>query len=166
MVPVDDEDRVVRAPLDRRVRRDRIGAGIALVGVLERDRHLRLGAGHGDERDADRAAVPEAGAEVGVHGAGCTDRRDVEGGVRIDGQRVDPGVPDMISWKDWDSVDRRSGAGGDDQQGGEEQENEGKLDCCRLDHAREYGATADEPVDREPRRSAGEGPARSPETAW
>ena len=55
----------VGAALDGRVGRDRVRPGVALVGVVERDRHLGLRAGNDHVRDADRAAVP-VGAEVGV----------------------------------------------------------------------------------------------------
>ena len=55
-----------RAALDRRVRRDRVRAGVALVGVVERHGHPGLRAGRGRVGDADRAAVPQAGAEVGL----------------------------------------------------------------------------------------------------
>ena len=57
----------VAAALDRDVRRDRVRAPIRLAGVLERDAGLRLRAADDRDRDPDRPAFPEAGAEVGVH---------------------------------------------------------------------------------------------------
>ncbi|MEN6517147.1 MAG: hypothetical protein ABFC38_03015 [Methanospirillum sp.] len=92
-------------------------------------------------------ALPKAGAEVGMHGAGGAYRRDVKGGVRVDGQRVDPGVPDMVVRKDRYTVDRRYRPGRNDRQSGEQEDESGPV-RCRLDHTREYGCTADESIDR------------------
>ena len=69
--------RRVGPALDRRVDGDRVRARVALVGVVERDRHRRLvGADH-DVRDADRAAVVLPRAEVGVDADVGADRRHV-----------------------------------------------------------------------------------------
>ena len=81
--------------LDRHVRRDRVRALVALVGVVERHARLRrLLAVHDDVGDADARAVVEAVAEVGVHAA----RRapidaDQRRRVRRDRQLVDRLVP-------------------------------------------------------------------------
>ena len=58
--------------LDGRVGRDGIGAGVALVGVVEGDGDLGLRGAHDDVGDAVRSAVPD-GAEVGVQA--CPRRR-------------------------------------------------------------------------------------------
>ena len=64
----------VGAAFDRRVGRDRIRPGVALVrhrlGLVavgrEDDRHVGLVERHDDVRNADRIALVEAGAEIGV----------------------------------------------------------------------------------------------------
>ena len=63
------------AALDRDVRRDRVRALVRLVRVLERDAGLRLRAADDRDRDPDRPAFPEPGAEVGVHVVVDADRR-------------------------------------------------------------------------------------------
>ena len=81
------------AALDRDVRRDRVRALVRLVRVLERDARLRLRAADDRDRDPDRPALPEPGAEVGVHVVVDADRRDDPGGVGSDRQLVDALVP-------------------------------------------------------------------------
>ena len=55
------------AALHRRARRDRVAAPVRLVRVVEAHRHALLPARHGHVGNADRPAVPEPRAEVGVH---------------------------------------------------------------------------------------------------
>ena len=88
----------VRPALDRRVRRDGVGAGIALVVVVERHRHGR--ADRGRVRDADRPAVPQARAEIRVDAFGRADGIDIS--LRVGGNRqgVDARVPDVVGWED------------------------------------------------------------------
>ena len=99
-VAVDDQDVTVaggaRASFDRSIRRDRVRAGIALVVVRERHGHSRLGAGHRRVRDADRAAVPHAGAEVGLEPGRRADARDPGRRLRVDGQPGHVGVPEGV----------------------------------------------------------------------
>ena len=97
---VDDEDVAIAAgagpTLDRRVGRDRVRARIALAGDAELDRHLGLAGVHDHVRDADRTAVPQPGAEVGVHRGGGADGGHVGRRRRIERERVDPRVPDVV----------------------------------------------------------------------
>ena len=99
-VTVDDEHvpvaRRARAALDRGVRRERVRAGVALVVVCERHGHPRLRAGDGRVRDADRAAVPRAGAEVGLEPCRRADARDPARRLRVDGQAGHVGVPERV----------------------------------------------------------------------
>ena len=53
-------------------------------------------AADGRERDADRAPLPQAAPEVGVHGAAEAHRRDVRGGARMDGEPAHVRVPDVV----------------------------------------------------------------------
>ena len=68
-VEVDDEDVAValalRAALDGRVGRDGVRAGVAFVGVLERDGDLGLRAADDDVGNSVGRALP-GGSEVGV----------------------------------------------------------------------------------------------------
>ena len=84
-----------RAALDRRVRRDRVRARVALVVVLEAHRHLRLAGADVHERDADRAAVPER-AEVGVQLGRRPDARHPGGRAGVHGAGGDVGVPRVV----------------------------------------------------------------------
>ncbi len=58
-----DDHVPVTAPLDRGVWRDRVGAGIRLVGLVERDRNERLRGGHADVRNAVLAIPAEVGPQ-------------------------------------------------------------------------------------------------------
>ena len=74
-----------------------IGYGPLSLSSAYSNAHPRLRrrlAVHDDVRDADPRAVPEARAEVGVHGAADADRRDQRRRVRRDRQLVDRLVPD------------------------------------------------------------------------
>src|SRR5579871_4740485 len=88
VVLIDDQHMPVaaalRAALNGRVGGDRVRTGVAFVGVLERDGDLCLLARHGDERNADRAAIPQAGAEIGMSRRAGADRSYVLAGVRVD----------------------------------------------------------------------------------
>ena len=118
----------VRLPLDGNLRRDRVRALVALVGVLERDARLRRRLAVDDDvGDADLRAVPEAGAEVGVDRA-VADRGDQRRGVRGDGKAVDAFVPRVRRGEERTAAERRRadrrrrGAGEDqDGRGGGEQ---------------------------------------------
>jgi hypothetical protein len=92
-VAVDDEDVAVaagvRAALDRDVGGQRVARAVGLVGVVERHRHALLRAAHDLVRDADRAAVVEARAEVGLCGGVRADGVDERGRVGRDRQTVD-----------------------------------------------------------------------------
>ena len=94
---VDDERMAVSrrgAPaFDLHLARDRIGAAIRLVGVLEGDARLRLPAADDGDRNSDRRALPEPRAKVRVHAGSGADRRDDLGGVARDRERVDPLIP-------------------------------------------------------------------------
>jgi hypothetical protein len=103
-VPVDDE-RVsiavrIGATLDRDVVRDRIRPRVALVAVEEVDERRRLRLVHDRVGDPDRAAVPEAGAEVGVQSQVGSDRANERGRSLAHGQAVDGLVPDAASRED------------------------------------------------------------------
>ena len=70
-----DGDRVAvavraAAAFDRRIERNRVRPGVALVRVKNAAGILRLGAGHRDERNADRAAVPR-GRRQSRRGSRC-----------------------------------------------------------------------------------------------
>ena len=86
----------VRAAFDGRIRGDGIGAGIALVVVGEADSHFGLIPGHRHKGDADGAALPQARAEVGMQTGVAADGSDKRGRVRVDGQVIDGGVPDVV----------------------------------------------------------------------
>jgi hypothetical protein len=86
--------------LDRNVGRDRVRALVRLARVLERDARALLRLPDDGDRDPDRAALPEPGAEVGVHVVVRPDRGDHRGGVRRDGQPVDPLVPGVGGGED------------------------------------------------------------------
>ena len=112
-----------RRAFDRHTGRDRVRALVALVGVVER--HLRLRrrlAVHDDVRDADPRAVPEARAEVGVHGAADADRRDHRCRVGGDRQLVDRRVPDARRRKDRAAAELRRRRGGRSGQACDERE--------------------------------------------
>ena len=66
---------------------------VGLVGVVERDLRARRLLRDDVERDADRLAVVEAGAEVGMQSDRGADRLDHLRGVRGDRQSVDALVP-------------------------------------------------------------------------
>ena len=90
----------IRAALDRRIRRNRVGARVALIVVVERHRNFRLGPAHEDVRDAVRRAIPDR-AEVRVHLAGrptaAVDERRRVGVHRL---RGDVHVPRIIGRED------------------------------------------------------------------
>src|SRR5262249_62192086 len=106
--PVHDQDVVIRAALDLRVRRNRIRPLVALVRVLETDVGLRRRTGDDVVRDADRAPLPEAGAEVGVHRVVDPDRADDPGRARCDRQLVDALVPRVRGGGDGAAPDGRA----------------------------------------------------------
>ena len=83
----------VAAALDRDVRRNRVRTGVGLVGILERDARPRLRGADDGDRDPDRPALVEPGAEVGVEVVVEPDRRDDPFGVSRDGQAIDALVP-------------------------------------------------------------------------
>ena len=62
---------------DRCICRDGILAWIAFVGVIERDRHFRLGVTDFHKRDTDRGAVPCSGPEVRMQAAVRPDSVDI-----------------------------------------------------------------------------------------
>ena len=100
-----DDDRVPVAvgggpALDGDVGRNRVRAGIALLVVVEVDPGLRLRAAHDGDGDPDRAAVPESRAEVGVDVEIRADRPHDGGRALVQGQLVDPLVPDARGGKD------------------------------------------------------------------
>ena len=81
------------AALDLHVAGNGVRATIGFVGVLERDAAPGLTAPDDGDRDPDRSAIPEAGAEVCVEAGACSDRVDDLRGVRRDRTRVDSLVP-------------------------------------------------------------------------
>src|SRR5215211_9318617 len=91
---------VVAAALDVNALRDRIADVVALVRVLEADARARCLASDDVEGDADRRALPEAGAEVGVESPARADRGDHRRGVARYGQAVDALVPRVRPGKD------------------------------------------------------------------
>ena len=96
MVAIDGEHVAVAAPLDRRAGWDRIRARVAFVAVVdEGDRDARLGARHGDVRNAVRATPAEVGVEVLVRTAG-EDRVDVVLRVRVDRKPGDVAIPRVV----------------------------------------------------------------------
>ena len=107
-VPVAVGDRGLA--LDRDVRRDRIRALVALVGVFERDARLgRLLPVHHDVRDPDARAVPQPRAEVGVNRRVEPDRGDQGSRVRGDRKRVHRLIPDARRGEDRAAAERRRG---------------------------------------------------------
>ena len=70
MIAVHDQDMPVAAALrstfDGYIQRDGVGTGVAFVGVLKADRHHWLGPRDEGEGDADRTAVPQPRAEIGM----------------------------------------------------------------------------------------------------
>ena len=78
----------IRAALDRRARRDRVGPLVALVAVVgEVDRHALLGLGHHLERDP-----VGLGGEVGVQAGVEADRAHVGVGAGVDRRLGDVAV--------------------------------------------------------------------------
>src|SRR5260221_3864399 len=65
------------AAFNGRVGRHRVAAVIAFGIVVESNGHLCLRTGNGDERNADRPAVPKARAEIRMRGLGGADGRYV-----------------------------------------------------------------------------------------
>jgi len=92
-VPVDQQCVMVAPALDMGVPRDRVADAVALVGVLERDAGAGGRAANDVEREADRRALPEARAEVGVQAGAGADRRDDRGGALRHPEPVDALVP-------------------------------------------------------------------------
>src|SRR5512136_760689 len=88
------------AALDRRVRRERIGTRVAFVRIIKNDLNPRLASGDDDMRDPDRTAGPYARAKIRVYALARPDRGDIGRGIRMHGQMIDPGVPDVIRRKD------------------------------------------------------------------
>ena len=90
----------IGAALDVDAVRKGIGTRVALVVVLEVDG--RKGGGRVDDgdRDADRAAVPEPRAEVGVEAEARADRANDPAGVLPHGQVIHPLVPDVRAGED------------------------------------------------------------------
>jgi len=114
------------AALDRRVGWDRIGSGVALVGVIDtgievrclrvpKDRHQRLRSRHGNERNP--VVVGEHIAPIGMQLGCVADRRDPIGRARMHRQRVDRGVPIIVRRKDLAPAD---GGRGRERQAGRE----------------------------------------------
>ena len=91
------------------------GPDVALVVVLEPDSHLRLAGTDGDERNADRSAVPEPAAEVGFQPGGGTDARDIGVGVRVAGKAGDVCMPVVVAGERGAIGDRRSRPDGVDR---------------------------------------------------
>ncbi|RMG94838.1 MAG: hypothetical protein D6706_13190, partial [Chloroflexi bacterium] len=79
---------------------DGIGAGVAFVVVSEADVDFGLAAGYFHEGDANRCALPQPRAEVGVEVVGCADGVDVDVGVGMNGQVVHRCIPDVVCGKD------------------------------------------------------------------
>ena len=118
-VAVDDERMTVAVvrrrglSFDRHVRRDRVRALVALVGVLEVQSHLRRRlAVHDGVRDADPRPVPEPVAEVGVHASTDADRGDERRRVRRDRKLVDSLVPRVGRREHLTAADLRRGRRG------------------------------------------------------
>ena len=86
----------LRPTLDRRVRAQRVAAPVGLAGVLEPERDPARVPVHHLVGNADRPALVEARAEVGVEAGVAPDRRDDRGGVRQDRQFVDAPVPRVV----------------------------------------------------------------------
>ena len=98
---------------DRRRRRDRERPGLAFAAVGRPcHRDPRLAAADDDVGDADRRAVVEPGAEVGVQADAEPDAGDQRVGVRIDRGRADVGVPGVVGRKRERAVQRGAGAKG------------------------------------------------------
>ena len=117
------EDRVpVASALDVHAGRDRVGAAVALVGVVEHDPGARRTATDDVERDPNRRALPQAGAEVGVDGEVAADRRHDRRRVGDHGKPVDALVPRVRGGKDGAAGEaRRRGRGGGETEDGCEQ---------------------------------------------
>ena len=95
----------VAAVLDRGVERDRVRAGLGLVGHLERDRHRRLPGRHGHVGDAVLARAAEVGPQ----------RHRRREGVRVVVQRRglrDVGVPGVVGREHRAAADERAAARG------------------------------------------------------
>src|SRR5262245_23569126 len=93
-------------PLYRRVRRDRVWAGIALIPKLGEDDRHRLLAEDDDVGDAVRRVVVD-GAEVGVEARRQADTGDQRVRVWVHGEAGDVGVPWVAQWEDRDAVHTR-----------------------------------------------------------
>src|SRR5579863_1489077 len=90
----------LRPALNRRVRGNRIGAGVAFTGIGEADRNGWLAARHNNVRDTNRFAVVETGSKIGVQVAAKTDALDVASRIAINWQSGDVAVPDIINGKE------------------------------------------------------------------
>src|ERR1019366_7720655 len=89
------------------VGRDGISAGIALVGVVERDfggLNVRVGEGEGD-------STARVCAEVGVQAHIGADAGDVRLRRRIERELVDGDVPDVVRGEDGAACDLGAGGG-------------------------------------------------------
>jgi len=99
VVFVEDEDVAVAvavgSALDRGIVGDGVGAGIALVGVLEGDGDLRLVAADDDVGNAVRVALP-GGAEVGVKALVQANAGDEVRRVGVDGIGRDIGILGVV----------------------------------------------------------------------
>ena len=96
-----DRDRVsvaggAASPFDRRVQRDRVRPGIALIVVEECRRVFRLRPGNGDERNADRSAVPVPEPKSAWNPVLAPIVATIEAEFGEDWQRVDRRVPDVV----------------------------------------------------------------------
>ena len=92
-----------RSTLDRCVRWNRIGTGIALVVVEEAHRHRRLARRYDNIRNSDRRSRPGwpvARAEIRMDIGVGTDRIDIGIGSRVERQGVDTRVPDAVGRKE------------------------------------------------------------------
>ena len=96
-VPVDHQGVAVAAALHRRVRRQGVGAGVALVGVLEGHRQLGLAPGHHDVGDPVGLLACAGRAEVRVESAVRAAHGGQPGGTgRVHGQGRHVGVPHVV----------------------------------------------------------------------
>jgi hypothetical protein len=89
-----------RPSFDGCVRRDRVGAGIGLVGVPKGHRDTRLVAGYGCERDPDGRALPRPRSEVGMQAVVAPDAANNGSRAGVHGDTIDPQVPVIVAGED------------------------------------------------------------------